>query len=445
MWTPGSQLRSRPYLIESILGQGGFGITYKARHLQLDYLVALKTPNQSLQNDPQYHRFVKRFVREGQTLAQVCRYHQAIVRVSDLFDEYGLPCLVMDWVDGKSLYEKVQKRGALSENKAVNIIRQIGEALVEVHKAGIVHRDAHPGNIMLRGNGNAVLIDFGIATGLIPTVFTSMHPANRGFAPWEQWLEGSGKPTVDIYTLAASLYCAVTGTIPTSSEQRRFQNAYLQPARDFGVSEGVSRAIDKGMASEPERRPQSMGEWLSYLDYSPATIPSPLPRIPVPPSVAPRLSNSFSLPEIRMPASGNVDIKTTSTKSDRSLEEDLVKFVGLGLLCFVLAILSGIISENYKIAIIDTIGVLFLPLGSLLIGIGAFRNVGLANKSNYIQKHCRCLWYESTFLGIGFFGGMLFSILSVREVAMIFVILFYLGFFQFQLVFYFCYSQKNNN
>ncbi len=316
MWTPGSQLCSRPYLIESILGQGGFGITYKARHLQLDYLVALKTPNQSLQNDPQYHRFVKRFVREGQILAQVCRYHQAIVRVSDLFDEYGLPCLVMDWVDGKSLYDKVRKRGALSENKAANIIRQIGEALVEVHKGGIVHRDAHPGNIMLRGNGNAVLIDFGIATGLIPTVFTSMHPANRGFAPWEQWLEGSGKPTVDIYTLAASLYYAVTGTIPTSSEQRQFQNAYLQPARDFGVSERVSRAIEKGMASDPERRPQSMGEWLSYLDYSPANILSPPPRIPVSLGVAPRLSNSFSLPEIRMPVSGNADIKTTS--SDRS-------------------------------------------------------------------------------------------------------------------------------
>ncbi|NEP41171.1 MAG: hypothetical protein F6K35_18875, partial [Okeania sp. SIO2H7] len=255
---------------------------------------------------------------------------------------------------------------------------------------------------------------------------------------WEQWIEGSGKPTVDIYTLAASLYYAVTGTIPTSSEQRQFRNAYLQPARDFGVSERVSRAIEKGMASDPERRPQSMGEWLSYLDYSLATIPSPLPRI------------FFSPVEVDESLPVEVDLESVflverpsskrypapASKSDRFLEEDLMKFVGSGLLCFVLSILCGIISTNNS-GILYTIGGLLFPLGNLLIGIGAFRNVGLANKSNYIQKHYRCLWYESTFLGIGFFCGWLFSILSVREVAMIFVILFYLGFFPIPISFLF--------
>lgn len=276
LWTPGQTLRDRTYRIESILGQGGFGITYKAQHLQLNHQVVIKTPNAGLQNDPEYPNFVRRFIKEGQTLAQLSQNaHPAIVRVSDLFEEKGLHCLVMDLVAGQSLFDAVQQRGALPESEAVAIIRQIGEALAVVHQSGIVHRDAHPGNIMLRPNGQAVLIDFGIASESVPTVLSSRHPAHKIFAPWEQHIEGSGKPTVDIYALAASLYFAVTKQLPTPSLKRQFQNVPLKPVKEFGVKEWVHLAIEKGMASDPQKRPQSMRDWLSYL------------REPIPPTVAP--------------------------------------------------------------------------------------------------------------------------------------------------------------
>lgn len=267
LWTPGqTTLKTRPYRIDDILGMGGFGMTYKATHLQLNYQVVLKTPNLSLQNDPEYPNFVRRFIREGQILAKFCQNaHPGIVRISDLFEEKGLHCLVMDLIVGQSLFNAVQQRGRLPDMEAVAIIRQIGEALSDVHQAGIVHRDAHPGNIMLRPNGQAVLIDFGIASELVPMVLTSKHFAHRDFAPWEQQMEGSGKPTVDIYALAASLYYAVTGQTPTPSVKRQFQNAALPPTKNFGVKDWVSLAIEKGMASDPQKRPQSMQDWLSYL------------------------------------------------------------------------------------------------------------------------------------------------------------------------------------
>ncbi|MEG4244910.1 serine/threonine-protein kinase [Microcoleus sp. MON2_D6] len=274
LWTPGQILKTRPLRIDTILGMGGFGMTYKATHLQLNYQVVLKTPNLSLQNDPEYANFVRRFIREGQILAKFCQNaHPGIVRISDLFEEKGLHCLVMDLIVGQSLFDTVRQRGRLPDTEAVAIIRQIGEALSDVHQAGIVHRDAHPGNIMLRPNGQAVLIDFGLANELMPTIISSRHPHNPAFAPWEQHIEGSGKPTVDIYALAASLYYAVTGKVPTASLNRHFRNEALPPAKDFGVKDWVSLAIEKGMASEPQKRPQSMKDWLSYLrEPIPSTV-----------------------------------------------------------------------------------------------------------------------------------------------------------------------------
>ncbi len=273
-WTLGQILTKRPYRIESILGQGGFGLTYKATHLDLKSQFVLKTPNPGLQNHPEYAKFVDRFIREGRILAKLSQNaHPGIVRVSDLFKENDIPCLVMDLVVGQSLFEVVKQQGRFPDTEAVAIIRQIAEALSDVHKAGLVHRDAHPDNIMLRPNGQAVLIDFGIATELVPMVPTSKHFAHRDFAPWEQQMEGSGQPTVDIYALAASLYYAVTGQTPTPSVKRHFQNAALPPAKDLGVKDWVNLAIEKGMESDPQKRPQSMQDWLDYL-REPPTIPS---------------------------------------------------------------------------------------------------------------------------------------------------------------------------
>jgi formylglycine-generating enzyme required for sulfatase activity len=286
MWTPGKELQ-KGYRIESILGQGGFGIAYKARHLKLNHQVVIKTPNASLQNDPEYPKYVQRFEQEGQILARLGSNHQsAIVRVSDLFEEEGILCLVMDLIVGDSLWDIVQKKGALSEEKALPIIRQIGEALIVVHQAGIIHRDAHPGNILLRNNGAAVLIDFGIAAEILPTgcVNSSMHPANQVFAPYEQFVEGSGKPSVDVYCLASSLYYVITGKLPTKALERKLRNASLDAPKQLvrTISDRVNNTILRGMALEPENRYQTMEEFVTSLQ----SIPSkPVVIKPIPPTV----------------------------------------------------------------------------------------------------------------------------------------------------------------
>ncbi|MBP5971296.1 serine/threonine protein kinase [Brasilonema sp. CT11] len=277
-WTLGQRLQGGKYVIEEVLGQGGFGITYKALDIELNQTVVIKTPNEYLSRDPEYDKYIDRFKREGQILARLSENsHPHIVGVIDLFNEGAIHCLVMDFVLGENLFEAVRRRGALPEAEIVPCIRQIGEALMIVHEAGLVHRDAHPGNIMLRNNRKAVLIDFGIAKEVLPSTLSSTSIAgNDGFAPYEQMSSGSREPTVDVYCLAATLYYTVTGQRPTTSLARKLNNTSLTPPKRIfpGISDKLNKAILKGMALEAKDRPQSMQAWLKMLEAPKVTKPA---------------------------------------------------------------------------------------------------------------------------------------------------------------------------
>ncbi|MEM7725884.1 MAG: bifunctional serine/threonine-protein kinase/formylglycine-generating enzyme family protein [Cyanobacteria bacterium P01_A01_bin.45] len=267
VWASGQQLQGGKYVIEQMLGQGGFGITYRARHSILNNLVVIKTPNESLKNDPEYSNYIKRFINEGQRLEQLSQtQHPNIVRVRDLFHEGGTYCLVMDFVQGESLFNLVRTKGALPVEEALKYITQIGDALTIVHQAGLVHRDAHPGNMMIQQDGKAVLIDFGIAGETMPTTVSSRFFGNPGFAPHEQ-MRGDRKPYVDVYSLAASLYYAITGKRPVESFQRKAYKMPLIPPQEHNstISNELNQAILKGMEVEPENRPQAMQDWLLML------------------------------------------------------------------------------------------------------------------------------------------------------------------------------------
>ena len=237
----------------------------------------IKTPNSRLQKDINYPKFVANFQKEARQLAKLgLNPHPHIVRVSSLFQEENLPCIVMDFVPGESLYDLVQTQGKLAEIKALNYIKQIGSALIVCHNAGIIHRDVHPNNILIHAdNGQAVLIDFGIAGNTQTSRNT--HSGNRAFAPWEQiayWEQQNSKtPQVDIYTLAASLYYLVTGEVPTECLARKYNNSELTEPKQLNpsVSETVNKAILKGMEVNPKNRPSSMQEWLDLLVSVPQT------------------------------------------------------------------------------------------------------------------------------------------------------------------------------
>ncbi len=299
-WAKGQPLQNGKYVIEKRLGTGGFGITYKARHTFLNYDVVIKTPNEDVKSDPAYAKYVERFIKEGRMLAQLSNDpHPHIVRISDWFQEGDTHCLVMDFIQGESLWHLVGRRGALPETEAVEYIRQISSALSVVHQKKLVHLDITPPNIMVRNNRTAVLIDFGIAADMSPPSTLSRSFGNQAFAPYELVYKASRHRTVDIYCLAASLYYAVTGQCPTKSFDRKYEGVELKAPKRLvpQISDEVNRAILKGMELEPENRPQSMQEWLKLLEPKQVA-----PVTPQPVQTSPQrsdLRNGSSIPRPR--------------------------------------------------------------------------------------------------------------------------------------------------
>ncbi|PAX51374.1 serine/threonine protein kinase [Brunnivagina elsteri CCALA 953] len=214
---------------------------------------------------------IRRWEKEGRMLAEICTdSHPHIVQVMDLFEDNNRHCLVMQYIPGMSLWDLVRQQGKLSETAAVKYIHQIGLALVEVHRRKLLHLDVTPLNIMINsesGTGKAVLIDFGIAADMSPPSTLSMSFGNRAFAPYELIRKGVRHPTVDVYCLAASLYYAVTGEIPTNSLARKWEEEELiSPQQLFPtLSQPCCDAIMRGMALEAKERSQSIQEWIDLL------------------------------------------------------------------------------------------------------------------------------------------------------------------------------------
>jgi eukaryotic-like serine/threonine-protein kinase len=281
-WVTGQKLQNGKYIIQQVLGQGGFGITYQALQVNLNRSVVIKTPNEYLQYDPDYNKYIKKFIAEGKILAELSKDpHLHIVGVFELFQEGNTHCLVMEFIPGENLFQVIKRREALPEAEIVTYIHQIGEALIKVHEAGLVHRDTNPGNIMIRNNSKAVLIDFGIAKQIIPATQSSIdNSAHEIFAPYEQRYKGSKDPRVDIYCLAASLYYGITGQYPTNSLARRIDNEPLIPPQEIisGISNELNQAILKGMALEARDRPESMQVWLEMLNYK-SQIPNVVEKV----------------------------------------------------------------------------------------------------------------------------------------------------------------------
>lgn len=259
MLTEGQLLQSGNYKIVRRIGGGGFGLTYLAMDSFLDRRVVIKTPNDTFQADQDYERFVRRFQREGQTLAKI--KHPNVVSVIGFFEEAGMPCLVMAYVEGKTLYERWRGASPLGEDEAVRIFQKLAVALHQVHQAGIFHCDIHPGNIILQRTGEPVLIDFGSAKRLQPATVTVTTTINESFSPYEQRnSENSPKATLDVYGLAASLFFAVTGTKPLPSINRKLYGDTLafSSTTESAPSQWLRKAILKGMALEEQNRPSNM-------------------------------------------------------------------------------------------------------------------------------------------------------------------------------------------
>ncbi|MGK7944435.1 MAG: serine/threonine protein kinase [Microcystaceae cyanobacterium] len=276
-WTTGHSLQGGRYVIDGVIGKGRFGITYRVKKAPTDHFVVIKTLNDQGLDSAEFERLQELFVQEAVKLAQCDHPH--IVKAKTPFQEDGKWCIEMEYIDGITLDKRGQS--ILSEAEALNYIKQIGEALIEVHGHNFLHRDVRPGNIMIRaGKPEAVLIDFGLALEFDhPLSRTRTEEVMEGYAALELYSSRTNKGIyTDIYSLGATLYNLLTGQIPVSASKRKLyeinkvDGAELVAPNSFNpqISEQTNQAILKAMELEAINRPSTVQDWLKALDSQPS-------------------------------------------------------------------------------------------------------------------------------------------------------------------------------
>lgn len=276
-------LQNGKYRIEGVLGQGGFGITYLASQVALNRKVTIKeffmkelcnraeqtsqVSVPSMGSVDTVARFRAKFVKEAQTIAALNNPH--IIHIHDIFEENGTAYYVMDYLSGGSLSDLVQHDGVLAEATALGYIRQVADALSYIHARNINHLDIKPSNVLIDGNGNAVVIDFGLSKRYDETGSqTSTTPVgiSHGFAPLEQYQPGgvsTFSPTTDIYSLGATLYKLLSGQTPPNATA--LLDADLDLSR-LSASLSTKAAIAAAMHPKRKGRPQTVEAFIAMLD-----------------------------------------------------------------------------------------------------------------------------------------------------------------------------------
>jgi len=258
------------YVDLTLLGQGGMGAVYRGRDPELDRPVAIKV---MLDATPD---FVARFRREAQSIARLT--HQNIVQVYDFgVDEQGNPYFVMELIDGTPLDRIVREKGRLPPMEAIRLIRQAAEGLAAAHRAGIVHRDVKPSNLIVDGRGTVKLVDFGIArmqtsAGAALTGAAALMGTPGYMAP-EQ---AAGKPVdarADLYALGLTLFELLSGEPPYHADDpiSLVVKNMQEPLPDlrvtgYGIPDELVGLVELMAAKDPAQRVQSTEAVMAALD-----------------------------------------------------------------------------------------------------------------------------------------------------------------------------------
>jgi len=267
------------YRIVAVLGQGAFGITYRARDLQLERDVAIKeylpallatrldgvtVSPRSTQVADDFAWGRARFLDEAKTLARLARA-PAVVQVHDYLEANGTGYMIMQLVEGETLAALCRREGRLPQAAVERLLQPLLDGLEQIHAAGVLHRDIKPDNIIVARDGSPTLIDFGASrvaiadrTQALTAVYTPRYAAP------EQMTSGQQGPYTDIYALAATLYVCVSGTEPLSATHRVLSSDAMPSARDLGRADqgyNLLCAIDAGLLLQPDKRPQNIAAW----------------------------------------------------------------------------------------------------------------------------------------------------------------------------------------
>ena len=282
----GEALADGRFVIRSVLGRGGFGITYAVGDERLQRLVAIKElfPESAVRHGsmvltPPHARLVfrdarTRFLGEARVLARFS--HPGIVRVFEVFEEHGTAYLVMELLEGRTLSALLRERRVpLTEPQLLDVAARVGGALRAVHAAGVLHRDLNPSNVVLTDTGRLVLIDFGLARAFEGGTQSFTRMVTPGYAPPEQYA-GSGRfgPATDVYGLAATLYRLATLSMPVSAVDRQAGKPLPAPHRLVPtVGKALSDALLDGLELDPGHRPQTIDAFLARLGAPDGVMP----------------------------------------------------------------------------------------------------------------------------------------------------------------------------
>jgi eukaryotic-like serine/threonine-protein kinase len=335
----GTLLHSR-YRIVSILGQGGMGAVYRANDEHLNIPVAVKE-NLFLTDE-----YTRQFQREARILASM--RHPGLPHVQDYFVIEGQgQYLVMDYIEGEDLRQRMERTGPLPERDAILIGISVLDALYHLHNRTppVIHRDIKPGNIKVTPQGSAVLVDFGLAKFLQPgqATQTGARAMTPGYSPPEQYGTSRTDARSDIYSLGATLYAAITGTIPEDGLNRMAGKAELTSIHKLRpkVNRRLVEIIEEAMEIEPDDRYQSAedfrkaliecGEMAAYFRERPTLTPPPS-EIPPVSSEAPQIGQDSQ------PPSNNKFLFGRNTGRNRRARQSALRLAA-GLIVILLAAL----------------------------------------------------------------------------------------------------------
>ena len=285
--------RLQEYELVRVLGFGGFGMTYLGFDHNLDKAVAIKeylpsdiairTSDNSVV--PQASEFqgnfawgLDRFLDEARTLARFD--HRHLVKVYRFFEMHNTAYIVMEYAEGETLSEYLNRKGILTESELKAILHPILDGLAAVHRADFLHRDIKPGNIVIRAEDRSpVLIDFGAARQAVGAMSRSVTSiVTPGYAPIEQYeSRGNQGPWTDIYALGCVCYRALTDDVPIPAMDRVRRDPLI-PVSDRckgRASQQFLAAIDHALQVDETARPQSVSEWRAELDDTPV-VDSPV-------------------------------------------------------------------------------------------------------------------------------------------------------------------------
>ncbi|MGD9942252.1 MAG: serine/threonine protein kinase [Burkholderiaceae bacterium] len=285
---PRTRLHQR-YLVGRVIGEGGFGITYIAWDTLLENRLAIKeyfpadaasrvgngpeVRSRSRSTQPLFDDGLDRFLAEARTLARF-QDEPGIVQVRDYFRENGTGYLVMSYLDGKTLKAFLRdKGGSVPYAFARDLLMPVMDTLRLVHDSGLLHRDISPDNLFITYAGQVRLLDFGAAKSVVSERSRSLAAVyKQGYTPYEQYLEGGTLgPCTDIYALAATFYCAITGQVPQGALERHVGDRLAAPSSlGVAIPAAHERALMKALAIQPEQRYQSVAEFQSDLLAEPA-------------------------------------------------------------------------------------------------------------------------------------------------------------------------------